>query len=86
MLLGYNYSQSYSLREAISCVYVYLVFIISTAAVVISTQILKIGVKYTQFKNNNSGYVAMTTFDCYGNFDDVVYTLSVSFLNGVVDW
>ena len=25
MLLGYNYSQSYSLREAISCVYIYLV-------------------------------------------------------------
>ena len=25
MLLGYNYSQSYSLREAISCVYVHLV-------------------------------------------------------------
>ena len=25
MLLGYNYSQSYSLREAISCVYVFLV-------------------------------------------------------------
>ena len=25
MLRGYDYSQSYSLREAISCVYVYLV-------------------------------------------------------------